>query len=800
MEKIGRYEIKGEIGRGGMATVYKGYDPRFGREVAVKVLPPALLHDPQFRARFEREAQTIATLEHPAIVPVHDFGEEDGRLYLIMRLMTGGSLADQLKAGPITVDEATHIFGRLAPALDSAHSRGIIHRDLKPANILFDQWDEPYLSDFGIVKLMEGDSATLTGTGGIVGTPAYMSPEQVLGEVALDGRSDIYTLGVILYEALTGQRPFQSDTPMGLAFKHVTEPIPRILEAAPNLPPGCQAIIDKAMAKDREKRYSSATDLASDLAQLVRPQLTFSPQKQQPKPAPQQPATQLSPTADSMAETQVETPEEMQRPFVPPSSQPTLAKGRLRNVALIGAAVLLCLAALVGGALLGPQLLASLTGEATPTARPEPTERPTPRATQRPVEIADNPPGAAATEEIVEAAEGSNAPFDCLDPLGCVQVAPGEPVRLVALQLVSGPSAFLGEDQVRAIELALEAWGEIEGHPLDLPILDDGCTLERGVEAAGEIIADPSIVGVIGTSCTSSAIGAMGPLSEAGLVMISGSNTSPDLTAVDGEAAEFYHPGYFRVVHNDLVQGRASALFSFQELGLRRAATLSGGDPYSQRVIEIFNDEFTQLGGEVVLTTDTPLNDAAAIRSALENAAAGQAEIIFFPFFEAAGLMVVEQAATIPGLENTLLMGGDGLLSASFIDAVGQNGVGMLFAGPAVPTGPAYGDFLARYQERYGERPVSLFHPFAYDATNVLLQAITEVVQVDGDGTLLIGRQALREAIQNTTGFEGLTGSLSCDQFGDCGSWWLDYYRLEDPTAGLEGLLQNVVFMYREGR
>lgn len=339
MEKIGRYEIKGEIGRGGMATVYKGYDPRFGREVAVKVLPPALLHDPQFRARFEREAQTIATLEHPAIVPVHDFGEEDGRLYLVMRLMTGGSLADKLKEGPLTIEEAARILGRLASALDSAHTHGlIIHRDLKPANILFDQWGEPYLSDFGIVKLLQGDGATLTGTGGMVGTPAYMSPEQVLGEVALDGRSDIYTLGVILYEALTGQRPFQSDTPMGLAFKHVTEPIPRILDAAPNLPPGSQAIIDKAMAKDREQRYGSAAKLAADLGQLVQPQLTFSPQDKAPKAASQQPATQLSPKVDSTAETQVETPEVMERPFVPPRAQPspaeTPAKGRSNRAGL----------------------------------------------------------------------------------------------------------------------------------------------------------------------------------------------------------------------------------------------------------------------------------------------------------------------------------------------------------------------------------------------------------------------------------------------------------------------------------
>jgi branched-chain amino acid transport system substrate-binding protein len=176
------------------------------------------------------------------------------------------------------------------------------------------------------------------------------------------------------------------------------------------------------------------------------------------------------------------------------------------------------------------------------------------------------------------------------------------------------------------------------------------------------------------------------------------------------------------------------------------------------------------------------------------------AEIIFFPFFEGMGLIVVEQARNISGLDNTILMGGDGLLSASFIDSVGLNGVGMHFVGPAAPTSPAYDDFIGRYQERYGEPPLSLFHPFAFDATNILLQAIAEVVQVDDDGTLLIGRQRLRQVIENTTGYDGLTGRLGCDQFGDCGSWRLDYYRLDDPAAGLEGLIQNVIFRYREGR
>ena len=218
-EKIGRYEIKAELGRGGMATVYQAYDPRFEREVAIKVLPREMLHDPQFRTRFEREAKTIAMLEHPSIVPVYDFGEEDGQPYFVMRYMTGGSLSDRLKRGPVPVAEAASLFQRLAPALDEAHIKGIVHRDLKPGNILFDQYGDPYISDFGIAKLAQSQT-NVTGSA-IVGTPAYMSPEQAQGET-IDGRSDIYGMGVILFEMLSGRQPYQGDTPMSVVVKHIT--------------------------------------------------------------------------------------------------------------------------------------------------------------------------------------------------------------------------------------------------------------------------------------------------------------------------------------------------------------------------------------------------------------------------------------------------------------------------------------------------------------------------------------------------------------------------------------------------
>jgi serine/threonine-protein kinase len=262
--KIGRYEIKSELGRGGMATVFHAHDPRFRRDVALKVLPREFLHDPTFRVRFEREAQTIAALEHSAIVPVYDFGEEEGQLYLVMRFLSGGSLADRLKSGPLPIEKIIRIVRRVGAALDEAHKQGIIHRDLKPDNILFDQYDDPFITDFGIAKLTEAGSS-LTATRAVIGTPAYMSPEQVNGE-DLDGRSDLYALGIIIFQMLTGRLPYEASTPVALLMKHITEPVPNILDIKPDLPPDCAAVLSQALAKEREERYSTAADLAAALA------------------------------------------------------------------------------------------------------------------------------------------------------------------------------------------------------------------------------------------------------------------------------------------------------------------------------------------------------------------------------------------------------------------------------------------------------------------------------------------------------------------------------------------------------
>ena len=273
LDKIGRYEIKAELGRGGMATVYRGYDPRFEREVAIKFLPPELIHsDPQFRVRFEREAKIIAQLEHPSIVPVYDVGEENGQPYFVMRYMSGGSLSERIKAGVFSVGDALKILEQIAPGMDEAHSKGIVHRDLKPGNILFTNKNVALISDFGIAKFTQGEVGNMTGSA-IIGTPAYMAPEQAGGE-AVDGRTDIYALGVILYEMVTGKQPYKADTPLAVAIKHMTEPVPRILQANPNLPVWMEKVISTAMAKEPDDRFSTAVEMVETIRAFMRGETT----------------------------------------------------------------------------------------------------------------------------------------------------------------------------------------------------------------------------------------------------------------------------------------------------------------------------------------------------------------------------------------------------------------------------------------------------------------------------------------------------------------------------------------------
>jgi hypothetical protein len=254
--QLGRYEIRKELGRGGMATVYLGYDPQFKREVAVKVLPPQFTHDPSFFSRFEQEAKTIAQLEHTAIVPVYDYGRQGDHPYFVMRLMAGGDLRAAIQQGPIPLPQVAQISRRICAALDKAHNRGIVHRDIKPSNILFDDDGYAYLADFGIVRLAE-----MTHTVTMIGTPEYMTPEQIRGE-GVDGRSDIYQMGVVIFEMLTGRQPFRGENTAALLYKHAHEPAPALRDLNADLPAACEDVIQHALAKKPADRFATAGDLA----------------------------------------------------------------------------------------------------------------------------------------------------------------------------------------------------------------------------------------------------------------------------------------------------------------------------------------------------------------------------------------------------------------------------------------------------------------------------------------------------------------------------------------------------------
>lgn len=329
-KKIGRYEIKSELGRGGMATVYLAYDPVLERDVALKLLPNYFAHDPEFSARFEREAKTVAALEHGSIVSMYDYGEDGQWPYFVMRLMKGGSLKDRIEEGPMDLAEAARIVSRVAGALDKAHSKEIVHRDLKPGNIMFDEDGMAYLGDFGIVKLAES-AESYTRTGNTMGTPAYMSPEQADGKPDIDGRSDIYSLGIVLYEMLTGTAPYTHESMPRLLIMHLTAPIPNILEAHPDLPAGIQAVIEKAMAKDRDERYATAGELAEAVqAMLAGEKTAVTPEpapvvetkpEREPEPMPMRAAPVVEIEREPVVETETAVPQP--KSAAPPKPEPT---------------------------------------------------------------------------------------------------------------------------------------------------------------------------------------------------------------------------------------------------------------------------------------------------------------------------------------------------------------------------------------------------------------------------------------------------------------------------------------------
>ncbi|MFQ6016303.1 MAG: branched-chain amino acid ABC transporter substrate-binding protein [Anaerolineae bacterium] len=347
-------------------------------------------------------------------------------------------------------------------------------------------------------------------------------------------------------------------------------------------------------------------------------------------------------------------------------------------------------------------------------------------------------------------------PFVYEDAIGVVKIAPGEPIHIGYMQPLTGPAVVYGESLKGAIELAVADRGQLLGHDIKLTGFDSGCSAEGGQTAATKVAADPTIVGVIGTTCSSAMTAAMPTVSEAGLTIISQANTSPKLTNPN----ETWMPGYFRTAHNDIFQGAVAARFAYEELGARTAAAIHDGDPYTEGLATAFYDAFIELGGEGVAFEAVNKGDTD-MRPVLTSIAANPPDVLYFPIFEPEGNFIAAQSVEIPGLEDTILFGADGLTVSTFAPSTGEAALGMYLSGPFL-TGDKAAKFMADYEAMHGEKPPGPFGEHGYDAINILMDAIEKVAAADAEGTLYIGRQALRDAVEATSGFEGITGTLDC--------------------------------------
>jgi serine/threonine protein kinase len=358
-QMLGPYQIISQVGEGGMATVYKAYQPSMDRNVAIKVLPSQLAESPEFAKRFQQEARIIAKLEHPHILPVFDYGESGGTTYLVMRYLDAGTLRDRMEKGrPLPLSEIDRLFSQLADALSYAHSFGIIHRDLKPSNALIDSQGNLFLTDFGIAKLLESASPRLTQTDAIMGTPAYISPEQAQA-AKVNQRSDIYSLGIILYEMVTGRVPFVAETPLAVILQHVSDPLPPPSTLKPDIPEAIEQVILKALAKKPEDRYNTVNEFLSAWKRAL--EESKSPHVEVPTVRMDEPKQTVQPYGTPATRTQpgVSTPK------VAPKSQNWLGWAA-------GCLVGLCLLLVIGGG--GMYLINSgIFADTPPAPTPPPT-------------------------------------------------------------------------------------------------------------------------------------------------------------------------------------------------------------------------------------------------------------------------------------------------------------------------------------------------------------------------------------------------------------------------------------------
>ena len=379
------------------------------------------------------------------------------------------------------------------------------------------------------------------------------------------------------------------------------------------------------------------------------------------------------------------------------------------------------------------------------------------------------------------------------DAFHCVEVAPGDPIKFASANAISGDVAYLGNDINFGIQVAINDRGQLLGHDVTLVKEDAGCgDAATGQTAAQAIVADTQIVAVVGTSCSRTAVPAMPVLAAAGVTMISPANTAPSLTNPD--KPDFGGPFYFRTAYNDNVQGAAIAKFACETLKAKTAATINDGSPYADQLRQVFQDQFTALcqgkttSAQSINVGDT---DFHSVLTTIASSNAGAApDLLFFPIFDPEGPLLAKQTADVAGLDKMILIGADGIKDGGFIKVAGTfaaaHGGPMYFSGPDLNFGTAYTDtFLPKYFALSGTTStLAPYDAHGFDAINILMDAVKAVGVTDADGNLFIPRDAVRQYVHTLTNYPGLTGTLTCDPNGDCGSKFVSIAQLVPDSTG----------------
>lgn len=804
-QNIGRYHILEQLGQGGMATVYKAFDTRLERDVAVKIIrtdafAPAILD--RLLQRFEHEAKSLARMSHPAIVKVHDYGEYQGAPYLVIELLAGGTLKDQLDQ-PVSFPTAVRLILPIARALDYAHRRGVLHRDVKPGNILFSDEGETILTDFGIAKLLENEKGqTITGTGVGVGTPEYMAPEQGLGK-EIDGRADIYALGIVFYELITGQKPYTADTPLAVLLMQVNEPLPRPRNFVKDLPEEVERVLFKALAKNPDDRYENMAAFSTALEMLMRLIPNSIPI---PKPIPNATTYQTailderqetfdnldSTTPDPLPDSrpnQSRTPIKIQetngklKPAAPdPKPQDKVNKTHISNwlkwvgggsIGLILMMVLVfdfILPNIVrGNETIGTGSIVSEQITPVETVSIEPTSHLLPV-------VNDNTPTSMYTNtpNNISSPIFKGPPDICnTDEFGCAVIPPGSTIKLGMGAPISGDYASFGIDISQGAVIAIKDAGKFEGLKFELEVQDTKGTPGGGAEVANKFATDPTIVAVPGHIFSGSTEAAIPVYEKAGIPILSPSATNPTLTTLGSKV-------FNRIAFTDAVQGQFAADYLYNKLGFRKIAVVHDGGAYGQGLADVVKSEFEKLGGEVVgYEAITPGEvDYTATLSVL---ASKNPEALYFGGYVAEGVLLTNQMKQT-GLENAVFFGCDGTFGAEFVEKTGANGEGAYSASVIPPESEAKVKFDATYLTDYGVLAGSL-SPYTwsgYDATAALIAIVKEVALKSSDGTLYIPRGVLINAVRTMKNFEGITGIISCNEIGECNTSGPTFYIVQN--------------------